>query len=92
MRPPIEQNNVIKSNQRFITDAELCYSCYKPRGGDRIRGILQTYNQDGSVTEQDIEYGFYYGAPFIKPGDTPIPSHWLSEYDTVSLSKAKRVQ
>lgn len=57
-----------------------------------IWGVLQTYNKDGSVIEQDIEYGFDYGAPFVNPGDTPIPSHWLSEYDTVVLSKAKRVQ
>jgi len=58
MLTPLNQLGVLKSNHRFITDADLCYYCYKPHGGDRIRGILQTYKQDGSVLEKDIEYGF----------------------------------
>lgn len=92
MKEPIELNQVIKTNQRLITDADLCYNCYDTEGISRIRGIIQTYKEDGSVIEQDIEYGFTFGAPFVKPGDTPIAAHWLPEYDTVSLSKAKRVQ
>ncbi len=92
MQEPIKQNNMINSNQVFISDADLCYSCSKPNGGERIRGILQTTNPDGSITEQDIEYGFTFGTHCIQPGETPVPSHWYDEYDTVYLSAPIRVK
>lgn len=92
LKGAIQQKAVLKSNQRFITDADLCFSTDHPVGRERIRGILQTYNADGSITEQDIEYGFGYGTEFVQDGQTPKPSHWFDEYVTEPLSKAKRVQ
>lgn len=89
---PVNQNIINNASNRFITDPDLCYSCNKPNAGERIRGILQTTSPDGSVTEQDIEYGFFYGTNSIQPGETPIPSHWYDEYDTVYLSAPVRVK
>lgn len=92
MMQPIHLKAIIKSNQRFITDADLCYSSMVPEGDQRIRGILQTYNTDGTITEQDIEYGFAYGAEFVRDGQPIQGSHWLNDQVIVQLSKPKRVQ
>ncbi len=92
MKEPLSLNQVVKANQRFITDADLCYSSRNPSGGSRIRGVLQTTTQDGTITEQDTEFGFSYGTVFVKPGEPTVPSHWFSEYDTVQLSAPVRVK
>ena len=92
MMQPIQQKALLKANQRIITDADLCYGSMIPESGNRIRGILQTYNPDGSAIEQDIEYGFGYGAEFVRDGQPIQGSHWFDKYDTVQLSKAKKVR
>ena len=88
---PIELLNVIKPNQEFVTDADLCYYVRIPVGGSRIRGILQTYEPDGTITEQDMEFGFDYGQRFVAEGEPRDPNHWFEEYDTKPLSKPKVV-
>ncbi|HHV16815.1 MAG TPA: hypothetical protein GXX58_09640 [Gelria sp.] len=91
MQRPIDILNVLKPNQEFITDADLCYYVTHPIGPNRIRGILQTYEPDGTITEQDIEYGFGYGQYFVSEGEPRDPNHWFEEYDTKPLSKPKVV-
>ena len=88
---PIDILNVLKTNQAFFTDADLCYYITKSVGSTRIRGILQTYEPDGTITEQDIEYGFDYGQRFVAEGDSRDPNHWFEEYDVKPLSKVKVV-
>ena len=88
---PIDILNVLKTNQEFITDADLCYYVRCPVGSNRIRGILQTYEPDGIITEQDIEFGFDYGQRFVSKGEPRDPNHWFEEYDTKPLSKPKVV-
>jgi len=91
MREPIELLNVLKPNQEFITDVDLSYTIHKPIGSIRTRGILQTYESDGTITEQDIEFGFDYGQRFVAEGEPHDPNHWFEEYETKPLSKVKVV-
>jgi len=91
IREPIELLNVLKPNQEFITDVDLNYYIYHPVGPIRTRGILQTYEPDGTITEQDIEFGFGYGQRFVAEGEPRDPNHWFEEYDTKPLSKPKVV-
>ncbi len=91
MQEPIELLNVIESNQEFVTDVDLIYYVQHPIGPARIRGILQTYEPDGTITEQDIEFGFGYGQRFVSEGEPRDPRHWFEEYDTKPLSKPKVV-
>jgi len=91
IREPIELLNVLKPNQEFITDVDLNYYVYKPVGADRIRGILQTYEPDGTITEQDIEFGFDYGQRFVAEGEPRDSRHWFEKYDVKPLSEPKVV-
>ena len=91
MQEPIELLNVIESNQEFVTDVDLIYYVQHPIGPARIRGILQTYEPDGTITEQDIEFGFGYGQRFVSEGEPRDPRHWFEEYDTKPFSKPKVV-
>ncbi len=88
---PFEVLNVLKPNQEFITDIDLKYCINHPVGLNRTRGILQTYEPDGTVTEQDIEFGFDYGQRFVAEGEPRDPNHWFEEYDVKPLSKTKVV-
>ena len=90
-REPIELLNVLKPNQEFITDVDLSYYIHHPIGSDRTRGILQTYEPDGNITEQDIEFGFDYGQRFVAEGEPRDSRHWFEKYDVKPLSTAKVV-
>ncbi len=85
----IQQVGVLQSNQRFIMDDDLIY---QTKGGDTwVRGILQTYKPDGSITEQDMEYAIAWGKPFSAPGEPQ--QGYRNVLDRKNpLSKAKRVQ
>ncbi len=85
MQSFLDQKSLIKSNQKFYFDSDLCYSC-TGAFGDRVRGVLQTKNSDGSITEQDVEFGFAYGTHFVSEGETPRPSHLLEGNDFIVLS------
>lgn len=56
----LSEKGLIKSNQRFYFDSDLCfnYDPYNKEYAHRIRGILQTRNNDGTITEQDVEFGY----------------------------------
>lgn len=49
----------LEVNEKFFTDNKLTYLAYDNHFA--IRGILQVKQQDGSYTEQDVEYQFRYG-------------------------------
>ncbi|CFX15232.1 Copper amine oxidase-like, N-terminal [Syntrophomonas zehnderi OL-4] len=79
------QKSLIKANQKFFFDSDLCF-CVSGNFNNRVRGVLQTKNPDGSVIEQDVEFGFAYGTHFVSEGETPQPSHLLEGNDFITLS------
>ena len=54
-----KQFNVFKENEKFITSERCTYRTWHDHSV--IRGILQTTGEDGKMTEQDVEYEYYYG-------------------------------
>lgn len=81
----LDQKALIKPTQKFFFDSDLCFT----RSGkypSRVRGVLQTRNNDGTITEQDVEFGFKYGTHFVSEGETCEPSHWLEGNDFITLA------
>ncbi|MDD4590126.1 MAG: copper amine oxidase N-terminal domain-containing protein [Parabacteroides sp.] len=85
MQSVLNQKSLIKSNQKFFFDSDLCYAC-TGNYGERVRGILQTTKSDGSVIEQDVEFGFAFGTHFVSDGEIPQSSHWLEGNDFIELN------
>lgn len=81
----LSQKSLILPNQQFFFDSDLCYSC-SGKFGERVRGVLQSKNNDGSITEQDVEFGFNYGAEFVPEGQTPQPAHLLEGNAFIKLN------
>ncbi len=83
----LDQKALIKPNQKFFFDSDLCFCVVAEDFANRVRGVLQTQNSDGSVTEQDVEFGFEFGTYFVSEGETPQPSHWLEGNDFIALAQ-----
>ena len=54
-----EKFNLFDKNQKFITNEKLVYRTWHDHYV--VRGILQTTLENGDITEQDVEYQYYYG-------------------------------
>ena len=54
-----EEFNLFKAKEKFITNERLTYRTWQDHYV--IRGILQITLENGDITEQDVEYQYYYG-------------------------------
>lgn len=86
----LDQKALIKSNQCFYFDSDLCFCC-SGAFGNRVRGVLQTQNSAGIIIEQDVEFGYEFGTFFVSEGGTPQPSHLLEGNDFITLSPPVRL-
>ncbi len=81
----LDQKALIKSNQQFFFDSDLCFYS-REKYPCRVRGVLQTRNNDGTISQQDVEFGFLYGTHFVSEGETCEPSHLLEGNDFITLA------
>jgi hypothetical protein len=88
MREVMQTKANLKSNQKFLMHKDLIY---KAEGHPWVRGVLQTYQPNGEVYEQDVEFTFFWGKPFVQEGQPQEDYRWVFD-GMYQLSKNKRVQ
>lgn len=88
MKDLIQTKGKLKSNQKFLMHKDLIYEA---DAQPWARGVLQTYLPDGEVYEQDVEFTFFWGKPFVQEGQPQEDYRWVFD-GMYQLSKNKRVQ
>jgi hypothetical protein len=88
MKDLVQTKGQLKSNQKFLMHKDLIYEA---EGHPWARGVLQTYQPNGEVYEQDMEFSFFWGKPFVQEGQPQEEYRWVLDVKN-PLSKNKRVQ
>lgn len=83
----VQQKAGLNSNQKFLMHKDLLYKALDTC----VRGVLQTYQPNGEVYEQDVELRFFWGKPFVQEGEPQEDYRWVFD-GKYQLSKNKRVQ